>query len=365
MSLRVLIAAGGTGGHVYPAIAIADALKRAHPDTTIIFAGTRSHMEWTTVPKAGYAIKSVWISGFHRQFTLKNLLFPLKLVVSLIQSIFIILKFKPDVVLSCGGYVAGPVGWVGAKWGIPLIVQEQNSFPGVTNRMLGKHAARIYTAFDDAKRYFPKADVSMVGNPVRSHMKLAARPPSLASFSFDTTRKTVLVMGGSGGAARINEAMTHNIGGLHHDLKMNVIWQCGPRYFPALSTKIDVSTYPNLRLVPYLDDISLAYAAADIVVSRSGAGSIAELTVVGKPMILVPSPHVAGDHQTHNAKSVADRGAAELLTDEEVVRELIPTIQRLLNDELTLTKMSEAAFQMAHPDAADIIATDMIRRFAA
>lgn len=360
MSLNLLIAAGGTGGHVYPAIAIADAIKKARPDAKILFAGTRAHMEWTTVPKAGYPVTEVWVSGFHRQFTLKNLLFPVKLLVSLIQSLLIVMRFKPNAVLSCGGYVAGPVGWVGAKMGIPLFVQEQNSFPGVTNRMLAKHAKRVYTAFDDAKRYFSGSDVKMLGNPVRSQMTVATRPAALASFSFDPSRRTLLVMGGSGGSLRINEAMQQNIAALHHDLGMNVIWQCGPKYFPALAAKIDLGAYPNLRLLSYIDDISLAYAAADLVVSRSGAGSISELAVVGKPMILVPSPHVAGDHQTFNAKSVADQGAAELLTDADLVRELTPTVQRLLNDDLTLRNMSASAHALAYPDAADHIASDIL-----
>lgn len=360
MSLNILIAAGGTGGHVYPAIAIADAIRKARPDANILFAGTRAHMEWTTVPKAGYRISEVWVSGFHRTLTLKNLLFPVKLLVSLIQSLILVLRFKPNVVLSCGGYVAGPVGWMGAKLGVPLFVQEQNSFPGVTNRMLAKHAKRVYTAFDDAKRYFSGSDVMLYGNPVRSHMAVASRPAALASFSFDASRRTLLVMGGSGGSLRMNEAMEQNLASLHHDLGMNILWQCGPKYFPALAAKIALGAYPNLRLLAYIDDISLAYAAADLVVSRSGAGSISELTVVGKPMILVPSPHVAGDHQTFNARSVADQGAAELLTDGDVVRELTPTVQRLLNDDLTLRNMSAAAKALAYPDAADHIASDLL-----
>ncbi len=360
MSLRLLIAAGGTGGHVYPAIAIADAVIKARPDAQILFAGTRAHMEWTTVPKAGYRVSEVWVSGFHRRITLKNLLFPIKLLVSLIQSLFIVHRFKPTAVLSCGGYVAGPVGWMAAKLGVPLFIQEQNSFPGVTNRMLSKHAKRIYTAFDDAKNHFSGLDVTLMGNPVRSHMKLATQATGHATFSFDAARKTLLVMGGSGGSLRMNEAMAQNLASLHHDLGMNIIWQCGPRYFPALAAKIDLSAYPNLRLLSYIDDIALAYAAADLVVSRSGAGSIAELTVVGKPMILVPSPNVAGDHQTYNARSVAESGAAELLYDDELIAELTPTIQRLLNDELTLRKMSEAALALAQPDAADHIAADLL-----
>lgn len=360
MSARILLAAGGTGGHVYPAIAIADALKAARPDAIIRFAGTRNHMEWTAVPKAGYAVSAIWISGFIRRLTLQNLLFPVKLVVSLFQSLALLLRYRPDVVVSCGGYVAGPVGWMAARLRIPLVVQEQNSFPGVTNRMLGRHAERIYTAYAEAAAYFQGRDVRLTGNPVRAALGVADRSAAMAAFGFDPSRKTVLVMGGSGGALRINEAMVANIHHLHQDLGLNILWQCGGRYHADMVSAVDTAPYPRLKLVAFIDSMPAAYAAADLVVCRSGAGSIAELTVTGKPMVLVPSPHVAGDHQTHNAKAVADAGAAVLVADADLTAQLVPTVSRLLSDPSTLTAMAAASAALAKPHAAAAIAADIL-----
>lgn len=360
MSARILLAAGGTGGHVYPAIAIADALKAARPELSILFAGTRAHMEWSAVPKAGYRITSIWVSGFIRRLTLQNLLFPVKLVVSLVQSLSILLRYRPDVVVSCGGYVAGPVGWMAAKLRIPLVVQEQNSYPGVTNRMLGSHARRVYTAYTEAAAYFPGRDVRLTGNPVRGSLAKADRTAAMRTFGFDPGRKTLLVMGGSGGALRINEAMVASIHALHDTAGLNVLWQCGTRYHPDMMSAIDTAPYPRLKLIPYIDSMPDAYAAADLVLCRSGAGSIAELTVTGKPMVLVPSPHVAGDHQTHNAKAVADAGAAVVVADADLLTQLIPTVSRLLADASTLTAMSAASAALAKPDAAAAIAADIL-----
>lgn len=364
MTPRVLIAAGGTGGHVYPAIAIADALKTLRPDIDLLFVGTRDHMEWTTVPKAGYDIASVWISGFHRRPTLRNVLFPIKLLVSGLQSLSILSRFRPDVVVSCGGYAAGPIGWVAFRLGVPVVVQEQNSFPGVTNRMLGRKAARVYTAYPEAAAYFRGRDIRLLGNPVRSRLAVADRSQAMASYGFDPNRKTLLVMGGSGGAQRINESMVANLHALHQDLDLNILWQCGKRYHSDMMSAVDVALYPRLRLIPYIDSMPEAYAAADLVVSRSGAGSIAELTVTGKPVVLVPSPHVAGDHQTHNARSVADAGAAVLLSDATLVRDLVPVVGRLMSDDTVLTSMAAASRSLARAHAARDIATDILSLIA-
>jgi UDP-N-acetylglucosamine--N-acetylmuramyl-(pentapeptide) pyrophosphoryl-undecaprenol N-acetylglucosamine transferase len=360
MSARILLAAGGTGGHVYPAIAIADALKALRPDLSILFAGTRTHMEWTAVPKAGYAITSIWISGLIRRLTLLNLLFPVKLLVSLVQSLTILLRYRPDLVVSCGGYVAGPIGWMAAKRGVPVVVQEQNSFPGVTNRMLGKHADRVYVAYAEAAAYFPGREVRLTGNPVRAALAVADRAAALRQFGFDPERKTLLVMGGSGGAHRINDAMLASVGDLHEQLGLNILWQCGARYHARLAEAMDMDSYPRLTLLPFIDSMPEAYAVADLVLCRSGAGTIAELTVTGKPMILVPSPHVAGDHQTHNANAMADAGAAVRLADGELTTHLLPTVSRLLAEPTTLSAMATASSAMAKPDAAAVIAADIL-----
>ncbi len=314
---KILLAAGGTGGHVYPAIAIADAIKAENEAAEILFVGTKNHMEWEVVPKAGYEIRNVWISGFHRRFTLKNLLFPVKLMTSILQSLRILLNFNPHVVISCGGYAAGPVGWVAGKKGTPLVIQEQNSYPGVTNRLLAKYAVKIFTAFKEADRYLPEEKTEVTGNPTRATLTEADKAKALESFGFDDEKPVLLVMGGSGGAKTINEAMKANIETLHNQAGLQVIWQCGARYYDELTTSINTEKLNNLRLTAYLDNMAEAYAAADLVISRAGASSCSELMLTGKPSVLVPSPNVAGDHQTQNAKAMVDAGASELLKDND------------------------------------------------
>jgi UDP-N-acetylglucosamine--N-acetylmuramyl-(pentapeptide) pyrophosphoryl-undecaprenol N-acetylglucosamine transferase len=359
--IKVLIAAGGTGGHVYPAIAIADALRDSSANTEVLFAGTKNHMEWETVSKAGYNITSIWISGFHRRFTIKNLLFPIKLATSIVQSFIIIKKFNPDVVISCGGYVAGPVGWVATKMGIPLIIQEQNSFPGVTNRLLGKNAALIFTAFDDAEKYFPKGKTERAGNPTRKSLSRANRQEALQAFDFTSDKKTLLILGGSGGAKSINEAMKKHIETLHNDLGLQIIWQCGKRYYDKLRKDIEPQNFNHLRLKDFIHDMPAAYAAADLVISRAGALSCSELALTGKPSVLVPSPNVAGDHQTKNARSMVDNNAAQMVADDELEKRLATVVQEIIDDEHRLKEMSKAAEHLARPNAAEEIATETLK----
>lgn len=354
---RVLIAAGGTGGHVYPAIAIADALKAENPDTEILFVGTKNHMEWKAVPKAGYAIKNVWISGFHRRLTAKNLLFPLKLVTSILQSFGIISRFKPQVMVSCGGYVAGPAGWVAAQRKVSVVIQEQNSFPGVTNRMLAKYASKVYTAFSDAAKYFPGANIVESGNPTRNTLVSADRQVGLEAFDFEATKPVLMVMGGSGGAKTINEAVKENL----EELKdIQVIWQCGSRYIDSLLHEVDLEKYSNVRLTAFIDNMPEAYAASDLVVSRAGASSCSELMITGKPSVLIPSPNVAGDHQTMNAKSMVDAGASELILDREAKTALPKLVNDLLRNQDRLRAMNKAALSLAKPNAAELIAKDIL-----
>jgi UDP-N-acetylglucosamine--N-acetylmuramyl-(pentapeptide) pyrophosphoryl-undecaprenol N-acetylglucosamine transferase len=359
--IKVLIAAGGTGGHVYPAIAIADALRDSSADAEILFAGTKNHMEWDTVSKAGYNITSIWISGFHRRFTLKNLLFPVKLATSIVQSLVIIKKFNPDVVISCGGYVAGPVGWVASKMSIPLIIQEQNSFPGVTNRMLGKNAALIFTAFDNAKKYFPKGKTKLAGNPTRKSLRRANRKEALQAFGFSEDKKTLLILGGSGGAKSINDAMQKHINTLHNNLGLQIIWQCGKRYYDQLRKEVIPQNFEHLRLKDFIHDMPAAYAAADVVISRAGALSCSELALTGKPSILVPSPNVAGDHQTKNAQSMANNGAAKLVADDKLKKVMPNVVKDIIGDEQQLKKMSKTAKNLARPNAAEEIATETLK----
>lgn len=359
-NVKVLIAAGGTGGHVYPAIAIADALQEMYTHIEILFVGTKDHMEWETVPKAGYDITSIWISGFHRRLTVKNLLFPIKLGASLVQSLRILSKFKPDVVISCGGYVAGPVGWVAAKRGFPLVIQEQNSYPGVTNRILGKSAAQIFTAFKDADNYFPAEKTIVAGNPTRKSLTAVDRQKALKKFGFKEEQQTLLVLGGSGGARSINKAMAQHIDQLHNEMGLQIIWQCGKRYYDSLRRDITPRNYKNLLLKDFLHDMPEAYAVADLVISRAGALSCSELALTGKPSILVPSPNVAGDHQTKNAKSMVDEGAAKLAKDNELEDTLPELIKKTIGNNQQLTAMSQKAKQLARPNAAETIATEIL-----
>lgn len=359
-SIRIIIAAGGTGGHVYPAIAIADALKELDSTVLIKFAGTKTHMEWNAVPRAGYEIFSIWISGFHRRLTLKNLLFPVKLITSLVQSFKIISSFRPDAIISCGGYVAGPVGWVAAKRAIPLFIQEQNSFPGVTNRLLAPDAQKIFTAFEDADRHFPKEKTMLAGNPTRKTLTEVNSHEAYAHFGFDPDMKTLLVLGGSGGAKAINEAMAENLEALHNDFSLQIIWQCGERYYDKLHTELNTDDFNHLRLIDFLHHMPEAYAVADVVISRAGALSCSELALTGNASILVPSPNVAGDHQTKNAQSMKDGGAAEILKDEEVKNVLPALVQNLMQDQERLKAMQQAALKIARPNAAKDIAQEIL-----
>ncbi len=354
---RILIAAGGTGGHVYPAIAIADAIKNENADSEILFIGTKDHMEWKAVPKAGYKIKSVWISGFHRRLTLKNMLFPLKLVTSIVQSFGIVSSFKPQVMVSCGGYAAGPVGWVAGKRGVNVVIQEQNSFPGVTNRMLAKFASRIFTAFKEAAKYLPSDKIVESGNPTRNTLDKVEKKVGLNSFNFDDSKPVLMVLGGSGGARSINEAVKENLDKLSG---LQVIWQCGSRYIDALMKEVDLENNKNIRLTAFIDNMPEAYAAADLIVSRAGASSCSEFMMTGKPSVLIPSPNVAGDHQTQNAQSMVDAGASELLKDIDAVNALPELVHSLIKNQEKLKEMNKAALRLGKPDAAKMIAKEIL-----
>jgi len=361
LPIRVLLAAGGTGGHVYPAIAIADAVKSLSSESDVLFVGTRDRMEWQTVPDAGYDIKSVWISGFHRRLTPQNLLFPVKLAVSLIQSFSILKRFKPDVVVACGGFAAGPIGWVAAKLGYPIAIQEQNSYPGVTNRLLAKHASKIFTAFKAAEQYLPKDKIELTGNPVRSSLSVSDKKEALENYGFSPKKPVLLILGGSGGALAINEAIKSQLDLLLNDYGLQVIWQTGKKYYDDLSNAIDLGKYPNLRLMGYIDDMPAAYGAATLVLTRAGASTCSELMTIGKPSVLVPSPNVAGDHQTKNASAMVDEGASLLIPEDELKSALENQIPNLLDDDEKLDKMSEAALKLARPDASVTIAEQLFK----
>lgn len=359
MSHTYLISGGGTGGHVYPAIAIADALRQQEPDCKIVFAGTRDRMEWIAVPKAGYEIRGIWVSGIQRKISLKNLMVPIRLMVSIVQSIFIIRDVKPDAVICTGGYVCGPVGWAAARMGKPLFLQEQNSYPGLTIRKLAKDASLIFTAFDSARKYLPASKVILCGNPTRKELIRNSGSEAHRHFGFDPKRKTLLILGGSGGAKAINDAVLDNFNQLHDGLALQIIWQCGERYLDMIREVIAPSKYQRLRLYSFVDYMQYAYSAADLVVTRAGASVCAELMVSGKPGVLVPSPNVTGDHQTKNAKAMEEGGAAIVVRDADVGRDLVGVISKLFARPDTLYEMSKAAKRMASPEAAGRIAFEI------
>ena len=351
---RLLFACGGTGGHVYPAIAIADAVRAIEPGAAIAFAGTEDRMEWEAVPKAGYPIHPVSAMGFPRGLSPKLLAFPFKVAKGLWDAWTLVGGFGPDVVVGTGGYVTGPVGLAASLRGVPLAIQEQNAYAGATNKLLARRADAVFIAFDAARDYFPDGKGELIGNPVRADLTGVDADAARAHFEIGDDQRVLLAMGGSLGAGPINDAVRRNLDALLMDEALTVVWQTGTRYFAELERRVPV--HPRLRLLPYLDRMELAYAAADLAVCRAGAITCSELAVTGTPSVLVPSPNVTADHQTRNAKALADHGAAVLLPEPRLADDFLQTVQDLLDDDARRAAMRDAALALARPDAATEIA---------
>lgn len=312
---RFIISGGGTGGHIYPAIAIANELKARFPKAGFLFVGANGKMEMEKVPQEGYQIIGLNIAGLQRKPTLKNLLFPFKLIGSLLKANSIVKTFKPNLVIGTGGYASGPVMKAASAKGITCVIQEQNSYPGITNKLLAKKVAKIFTAYDGLEAFFPSEKIIKTGNPVRQDLLEIAskKPEAIQHFGFNPKKTTVLVLGGSLGARRINQLVEKELP-FFESLGIQLIWQCGKLYFNEYN-KYDGE---NVKVFQFLNRMDLAYAAADVTISRAGAGSVSELCIVGKPVIFIPSPNVAEDHQTKNAKAVVDKNAALLLKESEL-----------------------------------------------
>lgn len=355
---RILFAGGGTGGHVYPAIAIADAVRRLVPGAEITFAGTQERMEWQAVPKAGYTIHPITVSGFHRGQPLRNLSFPFKLAKGFAESLSLVGRFDPDVVVGTGGYVSGPVLLAASLRGRPIVIQEQNAYAGVTNRLLARRAAHIHVAFEEAKAYFPPGKCVYSGNPTRQELQQANRGEGRAFYEIPDEASVLLVFGGSLGSAALNDAMERHVAALLEPEGVYVIWQTGNRYYERLRAR--VPEHPRLRLLQYLDRMDLTYAAADLALCRAGAITCSELMVTGTPSVLVPSPNVAEDHQTKNARSMEKAGAAVVLPEAQLVDRLVAEVQTLLAHPERRAPMREAALRIARPDAAERIARDVL-----
>ena len=390
---RIIISGGGTGGHIFPAIAIANALKALRPEADILFIGAKGKMEMEKVPQAGYRIVGLTISGFQRRLTWKNLLFPFRLMSALIKARKVITDFRPDLVIGVGGYASGPTLRIAAKKGIPCLIQEQNSFPGVTNRLLAPVVKKICVAYEGMEKYFPADKIVLTGNPVRKALlaNTALVHEAATFFGFEAGRKTVLSIGGSLGAGTLNNAMTNFIKKFDHQTDkyaVQVLWQTGTYYYPSVlrdlenffacsSSENDPGTNAStvnqgtafktadglLRIVvrPFIDRMDYAYSIADLVISRAGALAISELCVAGKPSVLIPSPNVAEDHQTKNAKALVEREAAMMISDAEATEKLGSVIEQVLKDDLLRERLSRNINRLGYPDAADRIAGEALK----
>ena len=345
---RFIISGGGTGGHIFPAIAIADELKRRLPDAEILFVGAKDRMEMQKVPQAGYPIEGLWISGLQRKLSWQNLLFPLKFISSLLKSRSVIKRFKPDAVIGTGGFASGAVVKVAGQMGIPTFIQEQNSYAGITNKMLAKNAHKICVAYDAMEQFFPKEKIVKTGNPIRDGLLNIGeyRSEGLSYFHLDSERKTLLVLGGSLGARRINQLIEQQLP-LFEQLGVQVLWQCGKLYYEEYKKY----NSEQVRVLAFIDRMELAYAAADVIISRAGASSVSELCVVGKPVIFIPSPNVAEDHQTKNARAIADKQAAILLRENELNEQFANTFSKLIANEAQQEALSAHIKALAQPNA--------------
>lgn len=358
---RILFAGGGTGGHLFPAIAVAEEIRSLKPETEILFVGTKSKIEGTVVPKMGFIFKSIWIKGFSRKFTIENLLFPLKLIVSVFQSVLINMKFNPKVAVGSGGYVSGPPIFAASIMGAKIILLEQNSYPGITTKLLEKYADETHISFEDSKKYLRKKNkIQLTGNPVRKNLGSVSKETAVKTFGLNTGLKTILILGGSLGAASINKAVSQIIGELEKN-GMQVIWQSGKNYFEEYK----IFSSQKVKVFEFIEDMNNAYSACDLLIARAGATTIAELLALGIPAILIPSPNVAGDHQYHNAKSLFDSNAAVLVKDNELEITLKPVIMELIHSKKKLEDLKNNAIRMSKPEAARIIAERVIKYLGA
>lgn len=359
--LKVIISGGGTGGHIFPAIAIANAIKNMNPAADILFIGALGRMEMEKVPKAGYRIEGLPIAGLQRSLSPKNLLLPFKVANSVSMASGIIKKFKPDAVVGVGGYASAPVLFAATLSGKPSLIQEQNSYAGITNKLLGRRVKKICVAYENMEKFFPAEKITITGNPVRKDILdlEGKRKEAFSFFNLGENRKTLLIIGGSLGARTINESISLNLGKIAGE-NIQVIWQTGKYYFEKCAAAAK-EWEEKIKVHAFIDRMDLAYAAADVVISRAGALSIAELCVTKKPCILVPSPNVAEDHQTKNAMSLVNKDAALLVKDGEAMEKLVPAALHLVKDETLQEKLKLNIGKLAKPHADDDIAREVLK----
>jgi len=356
--MRIIYSCGGTGGHIFPAVAVAQEIQKRHPDSEALFIGAKGRMEMTKVPKAGFDIRGLWISGIQRSLTLKNLLFPLKLIVSIVQAYRIIKSWKPEVVAGFGGYASGASLWVASKMGLPTLIMEQNSYPGLTNRLLDGSVDIACIAYPESKKWLSKSESIVTGNPIRSGLyESTIRHEAKQKLGFNPDKKLIVIVGGSQGARSLNRSLRASASQIGGREDVQYLWQCGALYFEEYKT-CETAQLSHVQMKAFLDDMSLVYDAADIVICRAGALTIAELMYKGKAVILIPSPNVAEDHQTANAMSLVDRDAALLLKDAEV-DQLAARAYELIEDEKMISSLEENIKALSIDDAASQIADEL------
>ena len=360
--LRVIISGGGTGGHIFPAVSIANAVKALRPDAKILFVGALGRMEMQRVPAAGYEIKGLPICGFDRKNLLKNFKVLYKIWKSQRMAKQIIKDFKPQVAVGVGGYASGPTLNKAAAMGIPCLIQEQNSYAGVTNKLLAKKAAKICVAYEGMERFFPADKIILTGNPVRQALldTKISREDAIKTFGLDPAKKTILLVGGSLGARTVNESVLQHLD-LVKAADAQFIWQTGKYYSAEIAERLKGQDIPNLVVTDFITDMGAAYKAADLVISRAGASSISEFCLIGKAVILVPSPNVAEDHQTKNAMALVKNGAALCVKDNEAAEKLIPMAVDVVNDAALLESLSENVLKMGYPNSAKVIAKEVLK----
>lgn len=359
---RYIISGGGTGGHVFPAISIARALIKLEPEAEILFVGAENRMEMKKIPEAGFKIIGLPVSGFKRKLSFENVRVMINLVKSLLKARKIIKDFKPKVVIGTGGYASGPILQLAGKKGIPTLIQEQNSYPGITNKLLAKRASKICVAYQGMDKYFPKEKILFTGNPVREDIEGIGDKmnEALKYFKLQRAKKTLLILGGSLGARTINMAIMRKLEDIKEE-NIQIIWQSGKLYHDSAMREVDSIRPGNIRLYDFITRMDLAYFAADLVISRAGAGTISELCLCAKPSILVPSPNVAEDHQTHNARTLVEQNAAELISDSEAIEKLIPKALDLIKDDSALKILSQNIVKMAIRNSAGKIAEEVLK----
>ena len=360
--LRIIISGGGTGGHIFPAVSIANAIKAKHPDAKILFVGALGRMEMQRVPAAGYEIKGLPIQGFDRKNLLKNVKVLFKIWKSQRMARQIIKDFRPMAAVGVGGYASGPTLNKAAAMGIPCLIQEQNSYAGVTNKLLAKKADKICVAYEGMERFFPAEKIIMTGNPVRQALleNKMTKAEAIQSFGLDQQKKTILIVGGSLGAGTVNKSVMQHLDDIEKS-DVQVIWQTGKYYYDNIIKELEGRVLPNVKVMDFISDMGAAYKAADLVISRAGASSISEFCLLGTPVILVPSPNVAEDHQTKNAMALVNKQAALYVKDAEAPEKVISLALETVQNEQALRSLSENILKLALPNSADIIADEVIK----